>query len=104
MSLDCSECPIKDACVKAFGDDVCPPCADTPETKRDHDGTVEVCAHTVSFSYWNSPVDITRDVEEILEEEAESRAKEMINQGCRQGELNCLVNDDEIRGWWRIES
>jgi len=70
----------------------------------EHEGTIEICAHRVSYSYWSSPVEITDEVASLLEEEAESRSKALITEGYRAGELNCLVNDHEVRGWWEIES
>ena len=70
--------------------------------------TVEVCCHRVALRYWDFTSKLTDGLREELENHGEERAKECINNDCREGELNCLhVNEDdsdeEIRGWWEIE-
>ena len=70
--------------------------------------TVEVCCHRVALRYWDFTSELTDGLREELENHGEERAKECINNDCREGELNCLhVNEDdsdeEIRGWWEIE-
>lgn len=74
------------------------------------EGTVEVCCHVVDYRYETGDLEITADLKERLEAEAEERAKHCITEGCHSGELNCLyVNDEgeetieeEVRGWWEI--
>ena len=67
-------------------------------------GTIEVCAHNVSYSYDIGNRRETPELREALKEEAESRSRELINTGCVSGELNCLWRGEaEIRGWWQIE-
>lgn len=64
---------------------------------------IEVYAHTVEIRYWNIPFTITEDIQQLLEEEGENRAKEMIAKNCYGGELNCVIASEiEIRGWWEI--
>ena len=71
------------------------------------EGESSICAHNVKWSYDVGELERTVDLIERLEEEAENRAKEMINQGYFSGELNCVVyinnRDIEVRGWWEIE-
>jgi hypothetical protein len=72
----------------------------------EHKGMVHVCAHHVKFSYWHGWGDIselTDEIKQTLETEAEERAKAMIIEGYVSGELNCLIGDNEVRGWWEIE-
>ena len=64
---------------------------------------VEVCCHRVALHYWDFDAELTDELEATLTEEGESRAQECINDGCHSGDLNCLYNDEEIRGWWEIE-
>lgn len=73
------------------------------------DGSVKVCCHRVTFRYWDFGHKLTEDLQEILTDHAEERAKECIIDGCNRGELNCLhvddnYDDEEIRGWWEIIS
>lgn len=66
-------------------------------------GTISVCAHRVQYSYEIESIDITDELKEVLEAEAESRAKAMIIEGYVQGELNCVwEGETEIGGWWKI--
>lgn len=78
----------------------------TKKKRRTFDGEVSVCAHRVSFWYDIGERELTDELRERLGEEAESRAKECIIEGCISGELNCLYDDGsedaEIRGWWDI--
>ena len=69
-------------------------------------GTIEVCAHYVEwwFEIWETPQ--TDELRKQVEHEAESRAKEMINEGYVQGELCSVIDDEdfiEARGWWKIQ-
>jgi hypothetical protein len=66
------------------------------------EGEVSVCAHRVSYRYEVGVRDVDEVMKETLEEEAESRAKHCITDGCVEGELNCVYNDEEVRGWWEI--
>lgn len=81
--------------------------------KFEHDGSCEVCAHRVTFRYWNIPEELANFMEDELCDEldnhAEDRAKECIIQGYESGELNCCYvhsNTDkeyEVGGWWQID-
>ena len=75
--------------------------------KNIFEGVVEVCCHNVRFWYdIDNPnmVDRKEEIEELLTEEAENRAKACIIDGYSSGELNCVVDGEiEIRGWWNIE-
>jgi len=70
-----------------------------------HEGTVHVCAHNVSFWY-RGPAPITEELKERLNNEAEERARECINEECVQGELHYMTPDNkeiQYSGWWKIE-
>jgi hypothetical protein len=73
-----------------------------------HEGVITVCAHRVVFRYWDFNAPLTDELREQLEIDAEARASEMITQGYHSGELNCLwvdgQDEEEIRGWWQIDS
>lgn len=63
----------------------------------------EVCCHRILFWYDLITLKQTDELKERLTEEAESRAKACIVDGCRSGELNCLwEGETEVRGWWEI--
>lgn len=70
-------------------------------------GDVHVCAHRVAYSYWGIEGEITDELKERLEQEAEERAKSQINEDFVGGELNCIFDfgegETEIRGWWKID-
>ena len=87
--------------------------APTPEyvtgAERSFETTVEVCAHRVAVRYWDFDAELTDELEEVLTEHGEERARECIVEGYHSGELNCLYTDaqgeqEEIRGWWEIEN
>ena len=72
------------------------------------EGIVNVCAHSVTFRYWDFDLELTDELRDFLTEEAEERAQQCIIEGYHSGELNCLYVDDggeehEIGGWWEIE-
>jgi hypothetical protein len=67
------------------------------------EGEVSVCAHRVTFRYWDFKCELTDEVKELLEEGAEERAKECIIEGYVEGELNTVVDEEEVRGWWEID-
>lgn len=80
----------------------------TTEKTLSHEGKADVCAHRVKYSYWDIETELSDRLIRALDDEAESRAKELITEGCHSGELNCYFVDDndeehEIRGWWEIE-
>lgn len=78
----------------------------TATSKITLEGKFDVCCHTILFWYDLGDLDLTSELEEVLTEEAESRAKICIIDGCHAGELNCLWQDEdetEIRGWFQIE-
>ena len=64
---------------------------------------VQVCCHNVVVRYWDIDQPLNDELKEVLIEEGERRSKECICDGCCSGELNCLYNDEEIRGWFKIE-
>ncbi len=85
-----------------------------PSTKVSHEGNIEVLLHRIAYRYWwDGKPELTDEVKEYLEEEAENRAKDCIMEGCHSGELNCYYHngDDktgdfkewELRGWWEID-
>ena len=81
-------------------------CACAANEKNTFDGTVEVLMHEVSFTYFDIEAPITQELTELLTEEAENRAEQMIQEGYNQGELNCYYDGEkeyEIRGWWAIK-
>lgn len=68
--------------------------------------TFQACGHTISCWYdddglEDDGLELTEELSERLAEEAESRARALIPQDYVSGELNCLIGDTEIRGWWR---
>ena len=71
-------------------------------TRNIFKGDVDVCCHLVEFWYDLGDIEITDELEESLTNEAESRAKHCITDGCRSGELNYADADDEIRGWFSV--
>lgn len=86
----------------------------TPETKQqgknmkttsqEYQGEVSVCAHRVSFRYWDFDAQLNSELEQELADHAEERAKECIIEGCSSGQLNFFHTDteEEIGGWWEI--
>lgn len=64
--------------------------------------TLTICCHRVVLRYWDFVHPITDELKNILEEHGRERVNECINDGCRSGELNCLYDEEEIRGWWEI--
>ena len=55
---------------------------------------VFLCQHNISYYY---------DDDQKIPEHEEEHVKDMIRDGYRGGELNCLMPDDsENRGWWSI--
>ncbi len=67
-------------------------------------GRVEVCLHQVSFWYDIDESEVTTDIADALTEEAERRAKELINQGFHSGSLNHVIGGErEVGGFWKIE-
>jgi hypothetical protein len=71
-------------------------------TEPEYSGRVEACCHQVDFRYWPVQADSDSELAVALTEEAESRAKAMISEGYHSGELNCLYEGVEYRGWWEI--
>jgi hypothetical protein len=72
--------------------------------KFKYDNFVEVCAHRIG--YWFEGESTLTDMElrnRLLEEEAESRSKECLNEGYVSGELNIETDSISARGWWNIE-
>lgn len=69
------------------------------------EGTINVCAHRVAYSYWEAENDIPDDLVVEMEEEAEERAKKCITEGYVSGDLNFYRSEpeEEIRGWWEIQ-
>jgi hypothetical protein len=92
---------------------VCTECGILFKNKKQHDslgGTVEytgtfdnLYAHHVKYRFWNDiPFELTDDLRERLESEAEERAKDMIKEGYSSGELNYEDDKIQLRGWWEI--
>lgn len=65
-------------------------------------GEFETMCHYISYRFWNFKAKDTPELHEYLKESALERARECISEGYREGQLNCLWNDEEIRGWWEI--
>jgi hypothetical protein len=66
-----------------------------------YEGSVDVCAHHVTY-YFDCPREVG-DLAKSLDEEAESRARAMIQEGYISGELNYESEEVNCRGWWQIE-
>jgi len=68
--------------------------------------TVDVCCHQVELRYWGFDHELTPELEAILTEEGEERARKGIQEGYRSGQLCCFYWHDgveeEIHGWWEI--
>lgn len=79
-------------------------CEEEDQNKNQHSGTVVVCMHTIAYRYWGFKHEKTEDLKSRLASEAEERAKHLINEGYHSGELNCLYEEEEIRGWWEIKT
>jgi len=76
----------------------------TKTKQRVHEGTVHVCAHTVSFFYrLPSRVRISGETKTCMTQEAEDRAKSQIIEGYVQGELFYVDDRIDAGGWWKIE-
>lgn len=61
-----------------------------------------ICCHEVAIRYWDIEQDIDDELISALREEGIRRARECICDDIHSGELNCLYNDEEIRGWFEI--
>jgi len=68
----------------------------------EYENRCRVCAHDVRFWY-KGEEPITDEIKEIMNEEAESRAKDMIIEDYTSGELNLENDEYSFRGWWEIE-
>jgi len=70
---------------------------------HDFDGVDFVCANRVTF-WFSGNDEITEELKLRLNEEALSRAKQMINENYVSGELH--YEDDEVsfHGWWEIQN
>ena len=66
------------------------------------EGTVNVCAHRVSYWYQGDKP-LSPQIIERLESEAEERAKSQIIEGYVQGELHYETDEVSYTGWWRID-
>lgn len=99
----------------------------TSETKEQIEGEIEVLCHRVTWRYWDfEELVLDEEIRELLENEAEERAKYCITEGFHSGDLNCYYCDEvrgrvlkrggrwrnphdwrgpeyEIRGWWEIK-
>lgn len=56
----------------------------------------------ITFNWWNNEIkELTDyDIIEQLEAEAETRVREMRNEGYTSGELCAVIDDIEYRGFW----
>lgn len=70
--------------------------------KSKYSDTFRAMGHTIEF-YYNLPRETTGDEIELLKEEAERRAREMIAQDYTSGELNYESESLWCTGWWNIE-
>lgn len=75
--------------------------------KGTYEGVIQVCLHDVSFSFDIGRCTLTRRLQELLEEEAEERAKACICEEVWSGDLcvNYLAGNGrevEMFGWWSI--
>lgn len=77
--------------------------------RRIVEGVIEVCCHRVYYYYDVAGARLSDDDLRYLEEEAESRSKDMIVEGCNSGDLCCLTLspvkeiEREFYGWWKIQ-
>lgn len=55
--------------------------------------TIEILQHKISYWY---------DNDQEMPESEQDYVKHMIEEGYNEGELNCVVGDEEVRGWWKI--
>ena len=72
------------------------------------EGSLNVYTRNVSYWWKLDQIELTGDMENVLEEDAENRAKEMISEGYFRGELCCNYvfpdgSDCCFWGWWEIE-
>ena len=68
-----------------------------------YENEIEVCTYRVNYRYDLEELELTDELQGRLDAEAEKRAKAcIIIDGTTSGELNCVVDDRELRGWWRI--
>jgi hypothetical protein len=76
----------------------------TYENEKSYEKRINVCCHRVEIRYWDFEHELDDDLMRALVEEGEHRSKECIcaNNPCSSGELNCLYDEEEIRGWWEI--
>lgn len=69
-----------------------------------YEGVVEVNAHRISFWFkGTSTIEDDSERNELLNEEAEYRAKSMTSGGYTSGVLNFESETINARGWWSIE-
>ena len=67
------------------------------------EGEFVACAHRVTWWYDCEDHEVTDELRERLENEAEERARHCIAEDYVSGELCCLVGGEhELRGWWDI--
>ena len=52
--------------------------------------------------YWDVDDDISYEIKEILEEEAERRIKQAMSEGFTSGDLSRCVDDVEYHGYWEM--
>ena len=80
----------------------------TKTRKRIAEGSVTCCCHVVDFWFELGGARITEEDLELMEEEAEDRATQLIAEGCNQGDLCCTTRsprrqrEREFHGWWTI--
>jgi hypothetical protein len=67
-----------------------------------HEGSVSCCAHHVTY-YFHCPKEPDEALVKDLDEHAEARAREMIEQDYHSGELNYETDEINCRGWWQVE-
>ena len=75
-------------------------------TQDNYSGAFDACGHRVSFYFDTAGITLPEGDDELLDEAAESRAREMIAQDFTSGELCAYIGYDaetDVRGWWKIE-
>lgn len=68
----------------------------------EYENRCRVCAHDVKFWFKGEEL-ITEEIENLMNEEAYDRAKQMIIEDYTSGELNLETVEYSFRGWWEIE-
>ena len=68
-----------------------------------YEGAIRILCHNVTY-WFRSESKADNYTIELLKEEAETRAKECINNEYYSGELNYETDNFSASGWWKIEN